>query len=136
MYVVKISLNKVIWPHTQHAQIHTRAKRYKCDVCGMGFHNKDHLITHKKTHTGETPYKCDVCTKFNQQAYLAKQGKGPTRCLMKKGQLTRHMRTHTTEKHYKYDICGNKDYQPSSLTKHMGSHTILDAEWHETDVKR
>ncbi len=46
------------------------------------------------------------------------------------------MRTHTTQKRYKYDICGKNHNQPSSLTMHMGTRIILDAECHEIYVKK
>jgi len=36
-------------------------KKYKCDVCGKGFAQKQHLSDHKNIHTGEKPYKCKFC---------------------------------------------------------------------------
>ena len=37
-------------------------KRHKCDDCGKGFTNKQHLLDHKNIHTGEKPYKCKHCS--------------------------------------------------------------------------
>ena len=37
-------------------------KRHKCDDCGKGFTNKQHLLDHKNIHTGEKRYKCKHCS--------------------------------------------------------------------------
>jgi len=45
---------------TQHTS--NDDKKYKCDVCGKGFAEKQHFSDHANIHSGEKPYKCKYCS--------------------------------------------------------------------------
>ena len=50
---------------TRHMQTkHTpdNEMKYKCDVCGKGYHNKTKFLDHQNVHTGAKPYKCKYCS--------------------------------------------------------------------------
>ena len=55
-----IGIAKMPWHmSSKHTSIYDR--KYKCDVCGKGFHEKALLRDHQNTHTGAKPYKCKFC---------------------------------------------------------------------------
>ena len=64
--------------HVQGQHTLNDDKKYKCDVCGKGFAQKQHLSDHKNIHTGEKPYKCKFCSN----------------CFASKGNHGMHERTH------------------------------------------
>ena len=37
-------------------------KKFKCDVCGKGFTERQALRDHENIHTGAKPYKCKYCS--------------------------------------------------------------------------
>ena len=47
---------------SQSAHTPDDQKRFKCDVCGKGFVEKERLEDHNNIHTGEKPYKCKFCS--------------------------------------------------------------------------
>ena len=55
--------------HFQSKHTPNDQKKFKCDVCGKGFHLPNRLKDHKHIHTGEKPYKCKFCS-----ACFASQG--------------------------------------------------------------
>ena len=48
--------------HLQTQHTSNDEKKYKCDVCGKGFAEKQHFSDHTNIHTGEKPYKCKYCS--------------------------------------------------------------------------
>lgn len=62
--------------HSKHTP--NDQKKYKCEVCGKGFHTNQKLKEHRHIHTGEKPYKCKYCTA----------------CFASKGTHAMHQRSH------------------------------------------
>ena len=53
---------KKIKGHIQSAHTPDDQKKYRCDTCGKGFINNLRLSDHMNVHTGEKPYKCKFCS--------------------------------------------------------------------------
>ena len=47
--------------HMKSAHTPDDRKKFQCDKCGKGFINKQHFSEHLNIHTGEKPYKCKFC---------------------------------------------------------------------------
>ena len=89
-------------------KIHGDSKRFKCDVCLKGFHQKINLTMHYRIHTGEKPFACQVCD----------------RKFALKHQLVRHQATHSEIRSFKCSICpeGRFFKTRSHLNNHMVFH--------------
>ena len=48
--------------HIQAAHTPDNLKKYRCDACGKGFIDNHRLSDHVNVHTGEKPYKCKFCS--------------------------------------------------------------------------
>ncbi|XP_058452076.1 zinc finger protein 724-like isoform X2 [Malaya genurostris] len=109
-------------------------RRHKCEICGKGFINSNHLVQHRRIHTGEKPHKCEDCGRaFAQKSHLTAHMKHHTgdfkfKCdtcgkgFIYSNELVIHLRIHTGERPHKCDICGKDFVQGSALTQHMRSH--------------
>ncbi|XP_065564290.1 zinc finger protein 112-like [Artemia franciscana] len=96
---------EILCPRT-YQRVHTRGKRYKCEVCEKTFSRSGNLNKHKRLHTGEKPFKCGVCKKGFYES----------------GNLKRHERIHIEEKPYKCNVCKKFFSQSSHLKMHQKGH--------------
>ena len=46
---------------SNHKQVHSGVKKYKCAQCNKSFGRDEHLKKHSLIHTGEKPHKCRHC---------------------------------------------------------------------------
>ena len=58
----KLFGTKKIKGHIQSAHTPDDQKKYRCDTCGKGFIDNHRLSDHINVHTGEKPYKCKFCS--------------------------------------------------------------------------
>lgn len=84
--------------------VHSKQKRFRCEVCGKTFARKAELQNHTMIHTRDRPFVCKVCNKtFNQ-----------------KSNLKTHVRTtHNDEKQYKCTECEDQFKRRRLLTYHI-----------------
>ena len=64
--------------HVQTNHVSDNEKKYKCEVCGKGFYQRQAFQDHMNIHTGEKPYKCRFCSS----------------CFASKGNHAMHQRGH------------------------------------------
>lgn len=82
---------------------HLKLRRYRCDVCHMGFIGRDALNRHMYKHNGTRNYICTICGR----KYITQ------------GDLTHHLERHADELKYACEICPDKKFKTySSLRTH------------------
>ena len=90
-------------------QIHTDARKYKCQQCGKAFKQRQGLRLHVVIHSVDRPFKCEYCSKtFTQHSALV-----------------RHTRTHTSARPFACRFCPAAFNDYSVLRRHMlGIHKL------------
>uniref|UniRef100_A0A3B4B7M7 C2H2-type domain-containing protein n=1 Tax=Periophthalmus magnuspinnatus TaxID=409849 RepID=A0A3B4B7M7_9GOBI len=84
-------------------RIEHKKDKYKCEICGIGFSEEQHLLRHIAVHSGERPFKCFVCDMgFKQESHLKS-----------------HMRLHTGERPYSCKLCHKSFNHNVSLKSHV-----------------
>ena len=120
--------------HRMHERGHTDdQKKFRCDVCGKGFLRNSFLSDHTNVHTGEKPYKCKFCSKcFASLGTHATHERGHTekkyicdicdKGFLSNSLLSDHINIHTGEKPYKCKFCSSCFASLEQHAKHERRH--------------
>lgn len=85
------------------AEVHDKAKKFKCSHCEYTSTRKEQLKMHMRSHTGDKPYACDTCN-YRSSDHNA---------------LRRHKKQHSKEHVYKCKHCPYTAIQSTVFTSHM-----------------
>ena len=120
--------------HRIHERGHTDdQKKFRCDICGKGFLLNWLLSDHTNVHTGKKPYKCKSCSKcfaslgtrdahergHTEKFRCDKCGKG----FSNNSLLSDHTNVHNGEKPYKCKFCSSCFSGQKTLRLHERGHT-------------
>ncbi|CAH0767778.1 unnamed protein product [Bemisia tabaci] len=93
----------------RHKQIHTAGPPYPCDYCDKSFDGRSDLKTHWETHKGDNQFMCEVCgASYAEEAILQA-----------------HSIIHERVRPYNCPTCSKSFYYRSDLRKHAIIHTDL-----------
>ncbi|CAG9772057.1 unnamed protein product [Ceutorhynchus assimilis] len=86
-------------------KVHTRERRFRCNVCNKHFLTGSVYYQHRMIHTNDRRHACDVCD----------------RKFLRSSALRQHYRIHTNEKPYKcaYNNCGKSFRQKGDRNAHL-----------------
>ncbi|XP_072152355.1 uncharacterized protein [Bemisia tabaci] len=91
----------------RHKQIHTAGPPYPCDYCDKSFDGRSDLKTHWETHKGDNQFMCEVCgASYAEEAILQA-----------------HSIIHERVRPYNCPTCSKSFYYRSDLRKHAIIHT-------------
>lgn len=88
----------------KHARNHKGERPYRCLICGKGFKQQAHLVSHKKVH--QRRIQCTVCKKI----------------LPTIGELIKHRKSHLKRGMLQCPDCPLQFQYPAFLLRHMSSH--------------
>lgn len=105
---------------TRHKQGHTKEKKYLCNTCGKSFSTSHNLEIHQTVHSGKKSLFCELCAKtFSHRALLLAHQKGHAR----RGEGA-------VENFFSCEVCGKVLTEPR-LKKHMlkcgGAHHVSES---------
>ena len=113
--------------------VHSGARPYVCEECGMSFSRKESYKRHN--HNNDRPFLCSVCGKtfarrhirdIHEKAHYGEKRYGCEYCEKRfttNQKKTIHERIHTGEKPFVCGECGKKFVQNHQLQTHMRIHT-------------
>ncbi|XP_046563320.1 zinc finger protein 91-like [Haliotis rubra] len=129
-YVFKAELKRHM------ATQHSTERPYKCSICEKSFPVSVSLTKHMLSHTGEKPFKCPFCEKrftsaSNMGAHKRQQHTKERlhncpecgKCFPRPTSLKKHMITHSGRKNHVCSVCSKAFLLQGSLRIHMRTHS-------------
>ena len=113
--------------------VHSGAKPFVCDECGMSFARKESLTRH--SHSTDRPFLCTFCGKtfakkhirdIHEKGHYEEKRYNCDYCTKKFSSNQKkkiHERIHTGDKPYECSVCAKKFVQNHQLQTHMRIHT-------------
>ncbi|XP_015034694.2 zinc finger protein 660 [Drosophila willistoni] len=113
--------------------------KFVCEICGIPYKQKYHLMVHKRWHTGYRPFKCNLCGKeftnkqgYNNHTRMLCSIEQPYKCHVcpkaygQRNHLVSHMRSHDGVCPYKCPYCLRKHPKTVQLWQHIKECPKLD----------